>query len=747
MSRSLRHLLTAFVAGEISPLLFGRVDSQQYQLGLQTCENFIPVNEGPLVKRPGFEFIREAEATAVWLTPFRFSVSQEYVIEWGHLSARFYTNGGRIEDPPGTPYEIATVYAALDVPALSTQQSYDRLYIDHASHPPGSLTRTSATTFSFAFSDIKSGPFADPNTNEAVTVTASDVIGSVTITANAAIFRSGHVGSLFRIEAKDFSNVTQWEVNAKDVTIGTLRRNESKVYQAATAGTTGSVQPTHDSGSEWDGSNTKNYNDDGPFGVQWTYLHDRFGMVKITAVAGDGLSCTGTVVRRLPTSTTTVGSWRWAHSVWSDDAGWPSIVLHAFGRQVHFKDFDLCASVAGDYLNHQAYTSLGTVTSDMAFRRRLATEDPPLWALADASRKMLVGTASKELAIAPLNNQAAVSGDNIDSSPQSFYGSEAVFPVQLGSETIFVERGGRRLRSSGYDFGSDRYLAADLTAAARHITAPGVVQLVVQRWPFSMLHGVRDDGQMITHPINRGDVKGFARTVAGGGAQVLSAVAIVGEDGKRDDVWALISRDTPAGTVKEVWKQSTWRELGDDVREAFYVDGGVRVAASANQTHFTGLTHLAGQAVAVLAGGGVIAGQAVDDAGELDLPAELVPEADYTLIVGLAYDARIVTLRPYVQNGPGGWQGFLQKISQGFLRLIETVGIRAGVTGAATAPEDAIDRPTNAAMDAQIPPFTGDVKVQLSSEPGRDATMTLLSDTPLPATIAMISFKIESGDS
>lgn len=744
MARTIRHLLTAFIAGEISPLLFGRVDSQQYQLGLQTCENFVPVNEGPLVKRPGWEYIRPAASSAVWLTPFRFSVTQEYVIEWGHLTARFFTNGGRVETSPGVAYAITTPYTAAHVPAISTQQSFDRLYIDHPVYAPGFLTRTSATTFTHSASAIINGPFADANTDEAITVTADDVIGSVTVTAGAAIFRSGHVGSLFRIEAKDFSNVTQWDVNTKGVTIGDLRRSEGKVYQAASAGVTGSVPPTHTSGTEWDGSAELFHNNDGPFGVQWTYLHDRFGIVQIATVAGGGLSCTATVVRRLPTSITTVGSYRWAYCVWSNDAGWPGIVVHAFGRQVHFKDFELCASVVGDFLNHQAFTSLGTVTADMAFRRRLATENPPLWALED--RKIIIGTASKELAIGALNTQAAVAADNIDSSPQSFYGSEAVDPVQLGSETVFVERGGRRLRSAAYDFGSDRYQAADLTAAARHITAPGMVQLAVQRWPFSMLHVVRNDGQMVVHPINRGEVKGFARTVAGGGAQVLSAVAIMDDDGKRDDLWALITRSTPAGIVKEIWKQSTWRELGDNIAEAFFVDAGVRVAASGGQATFTGLTHLAGQAVAVLAGGGVITGQSVASDGTLTLPPEQVPPAAYTLIVGLAYEARVVTLRPFVQGGAGGFQGFLQRVAQAFLRVIETVGIKAGATHGGVPLEDQIDRPANAAMDAQIPAFTGDVKVLVSSEPDREATMTLVSDAPLPATIAMISFKIESGD-
>lgn len=742
MARTLRHLLTAFIAGEISPLLFGRVDTQQYQFGLQACENFVPVNEGPLVKRQGFEFICDADETAVWLTAFRRSIAQEYVIEWGDEKARFFTNGGRIETAPNVAYEVTTPYVAAHVPELSMQQSYDRLYIDHASYPPGSLSRTSPVTFTYAASVFTGGPFQDVNTNEAVTVTASATTGAgITITANSAIFRSGHVGSLFRIEAKDFSDVKAWEANIKDLGTSDYRRNESKVYRAAYGGTTGTIPPTHESGSEWDGSGNKNMSDQGPFGVLWEYIHDRFGIVKITAVAGDGLSCTADVIRRLPSSLTSVASFRWAYSVWSADAGYPQIVVHAFGRQIHIKGFDVCASVSGDLLNFQAYTSLGTVAADMAFRARLAVEDPPLWALGD--RSLLCGTATRELAIGALNTQEAVSGSNIDSKPQSFYGSEAVFPIQLGSETVFVERGGRRLRSAAYDFGSDRYLAADLTAAARHVTAPGVIQLAVQRLPNNLLHGVRADGQIVTHPINKSEVKGFARLIAGGNAQILSAVAVVGEDAKRDDLWVLVQRETPAGTRKEVWKQSSWRELGDDIAESFFVDAGVRVEASGGQTTFPNLTHLAGQDVAVLAAGGVIEGQSVAMDGTLTLPDDLVPPFDYTLIVGLPFTARAVTLRPYVQ-APGGWQGFLQRMAHAFVRLVETVGLKGGATGEAL--EDALDRPANAAMDAQIPAFTGDVKVQITSEPDRDTTVTLVSDAPLPATIAMMSFKIESGD-
>ncbi|OYX62738.1 MAG: hypothetical protein B7Y88_13880 [Sphingomonadales bacterium 32-64-17] len=73
---SVRTIFTGWFAGEISPFLSGRVDSEQYRYGLATCENWIPTIEGPLVKRTGFAMIREAAATSAWLTAFRRNVRQ-----------------------------------------------------------------------------------------------------------------------------------------------------------------------------------------------------------------------------------------------------------------------------------------------------------------------------------------------------------------------------------------------------------------------------------------------------------------------------------------------------------------------------------------------------------------------------------------------------------------------------------------------------------------------------------------------
>ncbi|WP_397604971.1 hypothetical protein [Sphingorhabdus sp.] len=740
-----RHMLAAFVGGEIDPHMHGRVDSDQYTYGLELCENFIAINEGPLVKRPGFYKIRDAAATAAWLGAFRYSVTQEYVIEWSNTKARFFTNGARIETAPNIAYEITTPYLAADCRYLSTAQSFDRLYIDHADYPPAALSRLTAITFSHANTDLVNGPFLDQNTDQTIEVTVSNVVpGATTIFSSAAIFDADMVGGLFEIEAKDFSDLKAWEPGMKAVVIGGKVRSDGKAYIAESAGVTGSIQPIHTDGSEWDGqAKLDEINSKGPYGIKWKYVHGRRGIVKITGFT-DPTEVTGTVLQHLPESVTSVPTFRWAHGAFSNSKGWPSLVLTGFGRQIHFKDFDIHGSVVGDYgggrVNFARFTDAGLLAPDMAFRRTIATEDPPLWATL-SSRKMVVGTASKELAIGAINSALAVSGDNISADPQSFYGSERVFPVLIGTEAVFVERGGRRLRASDYDFGRDRYAAIDMTAAARHITKSGVIQMAYSRVPWPLLYGVREDGQLIAHCNTKLEIKGFSRMILGGGAKVLSAVSIVGADGKTDELWCLVERTRADGVKREIWKQANWHELGDPREEVFFVDGGVRAEATAGQTVFTGLTHLAGQAVAVLANGGVVPGLTVDADGELTLPATSVPDSPYTLIVGLPYTAQAITLRPEVRQRGETVQGVRQQLKKLVLRVLDTIGIQVGDRDGPV--EEIIDRAGDGNMDEGIPLFSGDTAGDIDGQFDRRGQAQWISSDPLPCVVSAAMMVLE----
>lgn len=752
----LRHLLPGFLAGEISPMLIGRTETDQYRYGLATCENWIPSIEGPLVKRTGFAYIREADATSEWLSAFRYSITQEYMVEWGEEKARFFTNGGRIETSPGVAYETATPYAASEAAALSQQQSFDRLYLDHSSHAPAALRRDSATTFTHEVLELRNGPFADDNPDEAVTVYASAASGAgITLTASDDIFLSGHVGAPFRIECEDFGNVTQWQAGIKDIAINALCHNEGKVYKALTAGTTGDRPPVHGEGAYYDGQLGNDLlNNTGPYGVKWQYLHDRFGIAEITAVAS-ATSATATVTRRMPD--TVVGasnaSWRWAHGAFSAAAGWPSLVTHFQGRQLHFKDFDVLGSVVGDFgggqVNFATFSITGELADDLGFRRQIDIDNPPHW-VARNNRKLIVGTAQVELAIGPANASAAFSGQNIAADDQSYYGSEAIAPVQAGTETIFVELGGTRIRAADYVFARDRYDAPDLTAAAGHVTGTGIVQLDFQKGTNARLHAIRADGQIAVHPMTRADVKGFGRYVLGGNASALSGVSIVAADGKTRELWLLVERLAGDGatTLREIWKQEPDRLLGEAADQAFYVDGGVRIAATAGQTTFTGLDHLAQQDVAVLCNGGVVPGMSVDASGQLELPSTSVPaDEDFTVIVGLGYSAIAIGLRPNAELQGGPLQGLRQRIVKITVRLLESVGIKIGQfdeeepDGGYT--EELVDRSASDAMDAAIPLATGDYPGEVDAAYDRNGIPRWISEAPQPAIVASAVLKME----
>lgn len=723
-----RPIATSFNGGELSPRMGGRVDTAIYGVGVAEALNFVPTVEGAIVKRPGFEYIRDAAATASWLTTFRFNLTQDYVIEWSDGKLRFYTNDVRIETSPGVPYEVAVPYSATDAPFLSREQSFDRLYIDHPNYPPGRLTRTGATTFVYEVCIFQNGPFADGNIEQAKTVTTSGTTGGITLTAVSPIFKPGHVGAPFRIEAADFSTIPAWEAQSK-VNVGDLRRSDGKVYTAVTGGTTGTVVLVHTTGEEWDGANAKDANDKGPFGVRWAYRHDRFGMAQITAVAGDGLSATANVTRRLPDSLTSVPSWRWAHGAFSAEAGWPGVVIAWGSRLCHFKQFELLASVAGDYLNHATYTASGTPAGDLAFRRTLSTSDPVLWAMGD--RKLIVGTASREIAIGAINQAQAVSGDNIEAVPQSFYGSERVFPAQIATTGVFVQRGGRKLRQAEYDFARDRYQAANMTVWCRHITRGGIRQLAFAKEPEELLVGVRGDGVMIAHPhAPEQETKGFCR-IAHAGGRVLSVVSCANTAGNADTLWVLVEA---LDGKRSVQRMADWHEDEDPIADAFYVDSGTTTMAAPGQTHFTGATQLAGQAVAILADGGVVTGVTVAADGSFDVPADTVPANEaYRLTVGLPYTARAVTLRPELGGRGDTSQGKRQRLVKLVLRLIATAGIRIGAKGGTL--DNLIDRPSREYMDAPVPLFTGDTERAVSGGWDRDGQATFESSAPLPATI------------
>lgn len=195
-------LLSTFNAGEWSPNLYGRTDLGRYANACKRMENFIPLVQGAATRRPGTRFVSRTKSDGiVRLIPFEFSISQAYAIEAGDHYFRFYMNGGRIESAPGVAYEIATPYAAADLDRLKWAQSADVLYLCHPRLQPRKLTRTGHTSWTLSGLEAVDGPYVEPNTDGARTLTPSATTGTITITASGfAPFTAGDVGRVVRIK-------------------------------------------------------------------------------------------------------------------------------------------------------------------------------------------------------------------------------------------------------------------------------------------------------------------------------------------------------------------------------------------------------------------------------------------------------------------------------------------------------------------------------------------------------------------
>lgn len=485
---------TALNGGELSPRLHARPDLAKYQTSLATCANFIPRVQGGLTRRPGTRFVAEVKDSTAsqLLVPFVFSRTQAYMLEFGDQYVRFYMRGGQLYatspnyelqaeddtvmetedgqtinvtqvDPSAAPYELSSPYTEDELSDIQYAQTADVMFITHPDHPIRTLTRTGHTQWTFAEYEAKNGPFLELNDDEAHTIRASAVTGTVTLTSSKAFFDSGMVGALMYLEQGDEEDYSAWEPGI-NFSLGDQVRWLENVYQAdIDSGDSGAVAPVHLDGSRWDGRTNGS--------VRWKYLHSGFGTVRITAVASS-TSATATVIKRLPENVVSDGTDKWKEGAFSNYRGYPRAVA-LYEQRLWFASTDyrpqtLWSSVAGDFFDFDD-TDLPDNAITYTVNSRNAN---PIEALSD-SLFLHVFAQDREMIGAPSNNSAGVAQGDFSVKPSTSYGSSPVIPVTIDASTLFVDESGFRLVELSYALENDGFAPIDLTLFADHIARPG----------------------------------------------------------------------------------------------------------------------------------------------------------------------------------------------------------------------------------------------------------------------------------
>lgn len=375
-------------------------------------------------------------------------------------------------------------------------------------------------------------------------------------------------------------------------------------------------------------------------------------------------------------------------------------------------------SKIGDFFN----LTIGTLDDD-AFQYVINTDKISLVQWFSSGEVLAVGTSGAEYKMMSTTFNETITPTNVKIVRQTNYGAANVLPIRIGSRVLFVQKGQLKVRNFAYSIESDAYSSKDLTLLSEHITYPRILQADYQNEPDSIGWYIREDGQLAGVSYEpEFDITGWFRVVTDGQIESIS-VTDGFIDNRYDDVYVSVKRFIDGATVRYIEKLERPLIREEEVIEAFYVDSGLSYDEGVPTDTFTGLEHLEGEIVQVLADGAVHP-DVVVTGGEIVLQYEAS-----RVHAGLAYNSTLKTMRVEGGNPIGTSQGRIKRINRCYARLYRTVGILVNDERYFMGPP---------IMNEPVPLFTGDVEVPVDDGYDEAGQIEIIQNQPLPMTIIAI---------
>lgn len=739
-----------FNSGEFSPLAYGRVDYKKYPSGMKTCLNLIPLVQGPVQGRSGTKFVAEVKDSSkkTRVVRFEFSTTQAYVIEFGNQYCRFYKDNAIITltaqgvtgitnaNPAVLTYSGADTYANGDrviaASAVGMTQVNNREFTV-ANVNAGANTFELQGVDSSAYGTYTSGGTVAEIYEIATPYLEADLF-QLKFTQSADTLYIAHPSYAPRKLTR--SAHTSW-------TLSTITFLDGPYLATNTSATTITPSAASGTGITLTASASLFASTDVDRLVRIKH-GSTWGYAKITAYT----SATQVTADVKSTFGGTTASADWRLGVWSTTTGFPGAVaffedrLFWAGATSYPQRLD--GSKSGDYENMAPTDTAGTIANDNAVSFTLNASDVNVirW-LADDEKGLLAGTVGGEWLVRPSAQSEALSPTNISAKRSTTYGSANVQPVRAGRATLFVQRLARKLRELAYVFEVDGFRAPDLTVLSEHVTLGGITEIAYQQEPQSIVWAVRADGILLGLTYEREqEVVGWHRHQIGGtfgsGAAVVESVAVIpSADGTRHELWMIVKRTINGGTKRYVEYMTKLYADGDAQADAFFVDSGLTYSGSSTAT-VTGLFHLEGQTVAILADGAAHPTKTVSGgAVTLDRSATKIH-------VGLAYNMDGAMLRLESGAADGTAQGKTKRIHRVVFRLHNTLGLKIGPDFDNLTP--VIFRSASDDTNAAVPLFSGD-KIELwDGDYDRDGYICWRQDQPLPVTVQAVMPQLHTQD-
>lgn len=511
--------------------------------------------------------------------------------------------------------ELDVPWLEADLENIRMTQSGDVIYVACDGYQQRKIERRDGNSWSVVLYEPETGPFRNVNTTP-ITITPSALTGDVTLTASKALFRSTHVGALFRIQSSG-QTVTA-SITAEDTFTSHIRvagvggtRAFSIIISGTFTATVTLQQSIGEPGTWVDVTSyttpqSTSYND----GLDNQIIYYRIGVkaggftsgtIAATLIYSSG-SIVGVARVTAYTSPTvvsaivltafgaTTASSDWWEGSWSDRRGWPSAVALFESRLWWAGKDNIYASISDEYEDFD-----DEFEGDAGPINRSIGEGPVetiAWML--PLSRLLIGTLSNSAPIAALK----MDGNNVLSGRSSSF-DEPLTPTNFNLKTaaaggIFVQRSSRHLMSLAFDINESDYKHENLSVAVPDLNEVGIAGIAIQYQPDVRVHCWRNDGTVALMTIDKAENL-ICWTEIETDGDVEDVSVLPGDE--EDQVYYIVKRTINGSTVRyhEKWaKESECRgRPSGKLADAHYMYSG------AATTTITGLSHLEGESVVV----------------------------------------------------------------------------------------------------------------------------------------------------
>ncbi len=654
-------------------------------------------------------------------------------------------------------YKAYHPYDHEDLADIRYAQSNDVIYLVHQDYKPQKLIRYGEDKWTIEEVSFFDGPYLDEQQsitddllvqdNPNITISMSGTSGSVTATASADLFKSTDVGRLIRFKATvDNTEETSYSGNGTQTyfDIPFYPRTEDDIEVFVVSSTGQRVAKTG-GGTDYTISNGQVVMGTAPTSSELLIIRREnagsgtWGWGTITAYSS---ATSVTVTTTEDFDEASIASTNWRLGAWSDTGGYPSTVIFHGQRAVFagtpVQSQTFWASKSYDFEDFSPDNALnqGDVSDDTAYTYTVASfkSDDIVW-LASV-RSLLIGTSNNIYSVTG-GSSGAITASNVNINKESSIGSLGHAPAQTDNQVLMIKKLGREVNAVGYKFEVDGYTATNTSLLSEHLgTESNFRQIVFQEVPSKIFWVRRADGTLVslTYQPDQ-DVVGWATHEIGGTAVSVEHITSIPST-TEDRLYAIISRTIDGSTVKYVeMLTSVFNQT--DKEDAKFLDSLLTYSGSATTT-ITGLDHLEGETLSVLADGAVHPDVTVSSGSiTLNYEAEKVQ-------LGLGYTSELETVNVEAGIPYGVTQMTIQRVLEASIKFTETLGCRFGYSSANT--DTLIFRTSTDTMDNSPPLFTGVKTVKFPHGHETASKIYIKQDQPLPMHILSILLKIEVTD-